>query len=579
LQKKKVLSPYQTYKKRIYSFITKKKIKRLVSKYKTKFNNIFYFYTNNQELAKKILLNIKKNQKNNKLYFKKNTKKISLPLLDKVCATICDAGYAHYKNKSIYHLNIKTSNKNIKCSMLPESNKEYMAYNYQSIIIVAYRGTQRNYNDMFADINIIVGNHLNIKRFNEAYKFYFLIRKNYPNKKIIITGHSLGGALALHVHNTTNCNTIVFNPVVGLDSNYKDYIENIRKESSSKHENLTTHKIKGDIVSMFSGGYGKVYEYILPIKLQNIWPQHLNHVQLPKVNKDTHTLQNFNPFPLKKKYGSLKLEGGKKKTRKNRRIQKNNKFKGGGDPPPPPGKPPPPPVGARAPPPPPGKKFTPPPPPVGARAPPPPPGKKFTPPPPPVGARAPPPPPGKPPPPPAGARAPPPPPGKKVTPPPKPTTIKPPPGLQSTTVKSNPNIQSSPSKPFDNPFKEECNIEKKIPVLFENKNPDDNLYTRLCHNMGVVDPEKDTKYKDEVGVFGDGKNKNMSPVCVIIPNSSNKLECKPIINTSLRDLRYKEEEALTNLDNKQQGNTVSEMVNKMIELPGHIIRGAFGCNP
>ena len=523
-QKKKVLSPYQTYKKRFYSFITKKKIKEFGSKYKTKFNNIFYYYTNNQGLAKKILLNIKKNKKKNKLYFKKNTKKISLPLLDKVCATICNAGYAHYKNKSIYHINIKTSNKNIKSSMLPESNKEYMAYTYQSLIIVAYRGTQMNYKDMFADVNIIVGNHHNIKRFTEAYLFYQIIRKNYPNKKIILTGHSLGGSLALHVHNITNCDTIVFNPAVGLDSNYKDYLVKVRKKSNNKHENLTTHKIKGDVISMFSGGYGKVYEHILPIKLQNIWPKHLNHVQLPKVNKDTHTLENFNPFPLKKKYASTKLIGGRKKTYKNRRRQKNNKFKGGAQPPP--GKPPPAPHS-------------------GAPPPAPPPGK----------------------PPPA------PPPEQFLLPPP-------PPGNQITNVKKS--IQSSPSKTFVNPFKEKCNIEEQIPEVFQNKNPDDNLYTRLCHHMGVVNPEVNTKYKGEVGVFDSGKNKNMSPVCAVIPNVNNQLECKPITNTSLRDLRYKEEEALTNLDEKKKknGNSLAAMmINGIFTLPGGIVRAVVDCPP
>ncbi len=35
---------------------------------------------------------------------------------------------------------------------------------------------------------------------------------------------------------------------------------------------------------------------------------------------------------------------------------------------------------------------------------------------------------------------------------------------------------------------------------------------------------------------------------------------------------------LTNLDNKQQGNTVAEMVNEMFKLPGHIIRGTVGCD-
>ena len=521
-QKKKVLSPYQTYKKRFYSFITKKKIKEFGSKYKTKFNNIFYYYTNNQGLAKKILLNIKKNKKKNKLYFKKNTIKISLPLLDKVCATICNAGYAHYKNKSIYHINIKTSNKNIKSSMLPESNKEYMAYTYQSLIIVAYRGTQMNYKDMFADVNIIVGNHHNIKRFTEAYLFYQIIRKNYPNKKIILTGHSLGGSLALHVHNITNCDTIVFNPAVGLDSNYKDYLVTVRKKSNNKHENLTTHKIKGDVISMFSGGYGKVYEHILPIKLQNIWPKHLNHVQLPKVNKDTHTLENFNPFPLEKKYASTKLIGGRKKTYKNRRRQKNNKFKGGAHPPP-----------APPPAPPPGQSLLPPPP-----APP------------------------------SGKPPPAPPPGQSLLP-------TPPPGNQITNVKTS--IKSSPSKTFDNPFKEKCDIEKKIPEVFK-RNPDDNLYTRLCQHMGVANPEDEEDYKDNVGVFDAGKNKNMSPVCVVTPNSSNQPECKPITNETLRDLRYKEEEALTNLDDKKKGNTIAEMVNGMFTLPGDILRASVGCN-
>ena len=113
---------------------------------------------------------------------------------------------------------------------------------------------------------------------------------------------------------------------------------------------------------------------------------------------------------------------------------------------------------------------------------------------------------------------------------------------------------------------------------------DDNLHTRICHHIGVVDPEKKNGWgKKNTGVFEIGKYKNKSPVCVAAANlnsqsSVTSVKCKPIENNLDLQLRKNSEKALSNFDTKMQGNTVAEMIGEIISLPGKVIRSTIGCN-
>jgi len=65
-------------------------------------------------------------------------------------------------------------------------------------IIVAYRGTMTK-QDMGSNLNIILRGIAGKNLCDEAYQFYKNIKRNFPTREIILTGHSLGGHLAQYV--------------------------------------------------------------------------------------------------------------------------------------------------------------------------------------------------------------------------------------------------------------------------------------------------------------------------------------------------------------------------------------------
>ena len=82
----------------------------------------------------------------------------------------------------------KSSNKNAIVLEDDETNDIY----------IGYRGTE-NVSDLLADTYIVLGNEDKSDRFQESEELYKRVKAEHPNKKIHLSGHSLGGALASHV--------------------------------------------------------------------------------------------------------------------------------------------------------------------------------------------------------------------------------------------------------------------------------------------------------------------------------------------------------------------------------------------
>jgi hypothetical protein len=76
--------------------------------------------------------------------------------------------------------------------------------------VIAYRGTNPlNLEDLAVDLDIAFGLRKH-KRFQEAEDLYKTVCQKYHNAQV--TGHSLGGALALYVNDLYGVPTTVFNP-------------------------------------------------------------------------------------------------------------------------------------------------------------------------------------------------------------------------------------------------------------------------------------------------------------------------------------------------------------------------------
>lgn len=76
-------------------------------------------------------------------------------------------------------------------------------------VVIAYRGTH-TLKDIITDYNLIQGKL--DKRFDDSLKVAQNVKDKYKDYKITTTGHSLSGALSIHVNKKLGIDSIVYNP-------------------------------------------------------------------------------------------------------------------------------------------------------------------------------------------------------------------------------------------------------------------------------------------------------------------------------------------------------------------------------
>ncbi|KTD04583.1 lipase family protein [Fluoribacter gormanii] len=100
---------------------------------------------------------------------------------------IDESGYRITKKTNV---DVKNSNGLTAVRLEPQDNK--------SPIIISFRGTD-SIREVFSDINLILTGTVGKKLQKEAFSFFKETKKNFPDREIILVGHSLGGHLAQHV--------------------------------------------------------------------------------------------------------------------------------------------------------------------------------------------------------------------------------------------------------------------------------------------------------------------------------------------------------------------------------------------
>lgn len=95
-------------------------------------------------------------------------------------------------------------------------------------IVIVFRGTDKK---SFDTVKTDYKNDINMAMFNkvpeqvtDALNFYDEIKSNFPNKKIDVTGHSLGGSLAQYVAIMRNVNEAVCFCPVGIGHSMENYL-------------------------------------------------------------------------------------------------------------------------------------------------------------------------------------------------------------------------------------------------------------------------------------------------------------------------------------------------------------------
>ena len=134
-------------------------------------------------------------------------------------------------------------------------------------IVIAFRGTKTK-----ADVasDLLIGARGVVERSfrNSAFEFYTKIREKYPNREIVLTGHSLGGHLAQYVA-TKACNVARgrFLPNVQVRTFNTAPVKTTHEAVFSRHPNLqarfVNYRLSPDIVSdlPMKASYGDIFSF------------------------------------------------------------------------------------------------------------------------------------------------------------------------------------------------------------------------------------------------------------------------------------------------------------------------------
>lgn len=136
-----------------------------------------------------------------------------------------------------------------------------------SPIVIAYRGTSTS-KDVWADFRLGLGGVVGKSFREQAYKFYLQVKRNYPDREIVLSGHSLGGHLAQYV------GAKAYAEDVGLRKKQSLYVRTFNtapistrhKKSLNKHRsvfnNFINYRLAKDVISdlPIKEYYGNVFD-------------------------------------------------------------------------------------------------------------------------------------------------------------------------------------------------------------------------------------------------------------------------------------------------------------------------------
>lgn len=128
-----------------------------------------------------------------------------------------------------------------------------------SKVIIGYRGSTTARDWLVSDVKIALGTEPSDSRVQKSIRFYEEVKEKYPNKTIVLTGHSLGGRLATLVSQATGAKAITFSTGCGLGC-IKDYQKCQSSNPPSWCGLKRSHRIKGDPLST-ADLYGNVKVY------------------------------------------------------------------------------------------------------------------------------------------------------------------------------------------------------------------------------------------------------------------------------------------------------------------------------
>lgn len=151
------------------------------------------------------------------------------------------------------------------------SNPEHGFWIGSDRVIIAIRGTT-NKSDVLSDTLIASGTLKLGQRYKKEKRYLKMIMRKFKNLKVELSGHSLGGTLAMELGREFNLKSYVYNAGIGPKQAIRNKTDKIacllnKKGKKCKSSKLIEHtRVLGDPVSIGSSGNTNV-KHILPKKL------------------------------------------------------------------------------------------------------------------------------------------------------------------------------------------------------------------------------------------------------------------------------------------------------------------------
>lgn len=193
---------------------------------------------------------------------------------ERLFAIFSHAAYRFISNNPIKRINEYT--------LHPELSDEFsVVYTNEKVlgvvtrIVVSFRGTcPKKFDDILTDLFLTFGKEHETDRFKLADEKIRLLHEKFPLVPIVVCGHSLGGAQAIHVSKKYNLPSFTYNPAQGISETYIRDINRFPK--------VRVFRVVNDPVSCIAG-----MENVKGITLFPV----VSNISMMK----NHSLENFLP--------------------------------------------------------------------------------------------------------------------------------------------------------------------------------------------------------------------------------------------------------------------------------------------
>ena len=183
-----------------------------------------------------------------KMYIPHMKTRSSLDSLDheeRLYAVFSHASYRYLSDKPIRRINEFT----LHPEYSDENSVVYMNGERLGVvtrIVISFRGTNpKKLDDILTDVFLTFGREHQTERFKMAVEKIEKIRDKHPFVPIVVCGHSLGGAQAIHLSKRYNLPSYTYNPAQGISETYLKDI--------NRFPRIRVYRVVNDPVSCIAG--------------------------------------------------------------------------------------------------------------------------------------------------------------------------------------------------------------------------------------------------------------------------------------------------------------------------------------